>query len=253
MPKRCFLPTRRCGQFEAGVQVFFARVKGTIRSGESVFGFPASDVDFNDDFDIPAHQVFLEYSAEFQIRPTWGLFYSAMPIELEGSKILDRSIFYGQQFLPAGTPVHMKWNFFYQKVGILYQPILTCNAAVSLFGGWVFNDQKVNVYSGVCEGRCSTVTRTRNMATTGMDFQKCLTTLCNGSALSCDNQVWLSFLDGTFILDVQTGVRFSVPMGFNRWGYAEVGYRYLSFEENRNDLRMDTLLEGGFVEAGIIF
>jgi hypothetical protein len=48
-------------------------------------------------------------------------------------------------------------------------------------------------------------------------------------------------------------VRFSVPMGAGRWGYARGGYRYLSLAEDRTDFRLDATLEGGFVEAGLIF
>jgi len=250
----CTLPARRCGQWEAAVQVLFARVKGTTRWVGPWTGLPASDIDYNDDLGVSAHQVFLEYSARYQFRPTWGVFYSAMPIHLEGSKILERTLYFGPYTLPIGASTHTTWDFFYQKVGILYQPILTCNASVSLFGGWVFNDQKVKIDSPtVCGGGCSAVSRTRNMVTTGMDMQKCLKTNCNGSTLSCDNKVWLSFLDDTFIVDVEAGVRYSVPMGPGRWGYGKVGYRYLSFQESRNDVRMDTVLEGGFAEAGIIF
>ncbi|MBI5570001.1 MAG: hypothetical protein HY914_08660 [Desulfomonile tiedjei] len=236
------------------MQVLFARVKGTSRWVGLVTGLPASDIDYNDDLGIPAHQVFLEYSARYQFRPMWGLFYSAMPIHLEGSKILERTLYFGPYILPVGASTHTTWDFFYQKVGLLYQPILTCNASVSLFGGWVFNDQKVQINSPtVCGGSCSAVTRTRNMVATGMEMQKCLNTACNGSTLSCDNKVWLSFLDDTLIVDVEAGVRYSVPMGPGRWGYGKVGYRYLSFQESRNDVRMDTILEGGFAEAGIIF
>ncbi len=36
-------------------------------------------------------------------------------------------------------------------------------------------------------------------------------------------------------------------------GYAKGGYMYINFQEDRNDLRLDTTLEGAFVEAGLIF
>ncbi len=77
--------------------------------------------------------------------------------------------------------------------------------------------------------------------------------MCNGATLSCDTKVGLGFLDGTFGLDVQTGLQFSVPMNSGRWGYAKGGYRLINFTEDRNDLRLDALFEGGFAELGMIF
>jgi hypothetical protein len=44
-----------------------------------------------------------------------------------------------------------------------------------------------------------------------------------------------------------------VPMNCGRWGFARGGYRLINFTENRNDLRLDIGLEGGFVEGGLIF
>ncbi len=88
----CILPRRMAGQWQLATQVFFARVKGTVRSPSSVFGIPATDIDFNDDLGLPSHQTLLEYSAWYQFRPSWALFYSIMPIQLEGSQIANAEI-----------------------------------------------------------------------------------------------------------------------------------------------------------------
>jgi hypothetical protein len=250
---KCILPRRMAGQWQLGIQVFFARVKGTARSTETVFGIPATDIDFNDDLGIPSHQTLLEYSAWYQFRPSWALYYSIMPIQLEGSQVTTRDLYFGQQIFPAGTFLHTNWNFTYQKVGLLYQPVFSCNAAVSIYTGWVFNEQRLDISSSLCAGRCSRVDRTRNMVMSELEIQKCIRTLCNGGTLSCDNRAGIGYLDGTLALDIQTGLQFSVPMNAGRWGYAKGGYRYINFQENRNDLRLDTTLEGAFVEAGLIF
>ncbi len=78
---KCILPRRMAGQWQLATQVFFARVKGKVRSPASVFGIPATDIDFNDDLGIPSHHTLLEYSAWYQFRPSWALFYSIMPIQ----------------------------------------------------------------------------------------------------------------------------------------------------------------------------
>ena len=75
-----------------------------------------------------------------------------------------------------------------------------------------------------------------------------------GGPCLCDNRVGLGYLDGTFALDLQVGLAGdSVPMNAGRWGYAKGGYRLINFTEDRSDLRLDTYLEGAFVEAGLIF
>jgi hypothetical protein len=249
----CMLPKRMYRQWELGVQVFFANVRGTIRQGGMGGLIPLSDIDFTNDLGLPSSRVLLDYSARYQFAPHWAIFYAAMPIELEANKTLDKNLYYRQWILPYGTRVHTKWNFLYQRVGLLYQPILTCNSAVSVFAGWMFNDQWVTIKNFVCSGREATVSRTRQMATSGLEIQKCLKTKCTGATLSCDSRVGVNFLDGVFGVDVQAGLRYSVPMGPGRWGYARGGYRYLSLGESRDDLRLDAIFEGGFVEGGLIF
>ena len=63
----------------------------------------------------------------------------------------------------------------------------------------------------------------------------------------------MGYLDDTFVVDLQVGGQFSVPMNAGRWGYARSGYRFIDFKEDRDDLRFDTTLEGWFIEAGLIF
>ncbi|HMK34859.1 MAG TPA: hypothetical protein VK463_07325 [Desulfomonilaceae bacterium] len=249
----CILPRRYPGQFELATQVFFASIHGTIAAG-SGFGFiPASVMDFSEDLGLPVHKTLLEYSAWCQFRPNWAVYYSIMPISLEGNQDAPRTLYYRGMIIPQGTRINTKWHFTYQRVGLVYQAISNCNAILSIYGGWLFNDQKFSAHSVICAGQTCTTDRTRNMVFSGVGLQKCIRTMCNGGTLSCDTKVNLGYLDNTFALDVQTGLQFSVPMNAGRWGFARGGYRLLNFNEDRNDLRMDSSLEGGFVEAGLIF
>jgi len=204
------------------------------------------DLDFNDGLGLPSHKWLMEYSVRHQFRPHWSCFYSIMPIEMDET-------FQHPSF--PGIVLRTKWEHVYQRVGIMYQPIVTCNASVSIYGTWLFMDQKFRLNSGShCPTRSTTtVDRTRHMIMSGIEFQKCIRTLCNGGTLSCDSKVGLGYLDGTFGLDVQAGFRFSVPMNCGRWGYARGGYRLIDFREDRTDLRMDHTLEGWFGELGLIF
>jgi hypothetical protein len=250
----CILPRRMPGQIELAVQTFFANIRGKIRYPATVAGIPATEIDFADDLGLPRYQVLLEYSARCQFRPNWSLSYSIMPIHLEATHTTHRTLYFGPFFVIGPfTATRTTWDFTYQRVNLVYQAISGCNASASVYAGWLFNEQRLQMGSTVCAGRCVTVDRTRNMATSGIEIQKCIRTLCNGGTLSCDTRVGFGYLDGAFGLDVQAGLQFSVPLNCGRYGYAKGGYRVLNLKEDRDDLRLDAFFEGGFAEMGIVF
>jgi hypothetical protein len=218
-----------------------------------VLGVPATNINLVEDFGLPASHDFLEYSGKYQLRPRWQVFYSMMPIELEGNKTLTRNLWFRQWLLPAGSRVNTRWLFTYQRLSLVYQPIVSCNAVVSIFGGWSYSYNWYRVHNEGCNGQTAMVTRNTHMANSGIEVQKCIQTLCNGSTFSCHNRVTLSYLDNTLITDVQAGLQFSVPMGFNRFGFARGGYRYINFAEDRTDLRLEHNISGGFIEGGLMF
>jgi hypothetical protein len=247
------VPKRLAGQWEVSVQAFFAAVNGTVRYPALVSGLPASTIDFDNDLGLDVHKVLWEYSAKCQFRPSWAFFYSIMPIHMDVNRIAQNTLYFGQFIIPAGSVIKTNWDFVYQRVGILYQPVFNCSSVVSIRASWLFNDQKLETGCNICAGVKTTVNRTRNMIMSGIQIEKCIRTMCNGGTFTCDNTVDIGYLDGVFALDVQAGFRYSVPMNCSRWGYAKGGYRYLNFKEDRNDLRLDTLMQGWFAELGIIF
>lgn len=249
----CVLPRRMFRQWELSTQVFFATVGGKAEYFTDVTAVNNTEVDLVDDLQLPRNDVFLEHTARYQFRPNWALHYSIMHIDLEDGGFPTNNFSFGRWNFSTTTLVRSQFDFVYQRVGLLYQPINTMTTVLSLTGAWSYQDQKVEVHSEICGNSTARVDRPRNMVTCGIELQKCLRTLPNRSTFSCDNRLNLTFLDDTFGVDVQTGLQFTVPMGFGRWGYARGGYRYMNFNEHRDDLRLDLRLEGGFVEAGIIF
>ncbi|MEW6349072.1 MAG: hypothetical protein AB1646_08410 [Thermodesulfobacteriota bacterium] len=225
----CILPRRQWGQTELEAQIFYARLSGRLGRNHSFLPGVTVEADFNQDMRVPDHAWVQEYSARCQFRPHWGVMYSIMIV-----RELDLT---------------------YQRVGLIYDAVSTCNAKLSIFSAWLYNDQKLTyVHNPICGStRRVVVDRTRHMAQAGVELQRCIKTLCNGATISCDNRVGLGFLDNTFNLDVQAGFRFNVPLGGQRWGYVRGGYRLVEFSEHRRDLKLDTHLEGGFGELGIIF
>ncbi len=249
----CILPRRMPGQFEFSSQVLFARIGGTVEWAYGPTTLTASDADFNDQLGLAEHDTLLEYSGRYQLRPSWSIYYSVMPIELEGTNHPSESFTFGGWTFSAGSAVRSKWQFLYQRVGLFYHPINTPWMVISLGASWVFNDQRLRLNSMTCSGTGNRLDRTRNMVMNTIEVQNCIVTLPNGSTLCSDKRFGIGYLDNTLTLDVQAGLQYSVPMNAGRWGFVRGGYRYIDFKEDRNDLRLDTTLEGGFVELGLIF
>jgi hypothetical protein len=235
-------------------QVFFARINGTLE--ETTLGAGAgfnTEIDFTDDLALPAHEALVEYSGRYQFRPRWAMTYSIMTQELEDSGYPSEPFYLRSWFFPTTTPIRTRWELTYQKVGLQYHTIYTPTTIVSITGSWLYFDQRFRVFSTICGDQEGIIDRTRNMATSGIQIQRCCKTLPNGATFSSDHRIDFAYLDDTFGIDLQVGGRFSVPMGFNRWGYVRGGYRWIDFNEDRDDLRLDSTLEGGFVELGLIF
>lgn len=249
----CILPKRMPRQWEFSAQAFWPRLSGTLRWPAMVNGLPATEMDMTDDLGLPKHPVLGDYSAYYQLNWNWSIFYAIMPIHLSGDTIATRNLNFGVWNIAQGSPVRTKWDFIYQRVGLMYNAINTCNATLSIYTGWLFNDQKITGCSDICGGIQMPVSRTRNMVISGLELKKCIRTLCNGGTLSCDTKAGIGYLDNTLVLDIQPGLRFSVPLNCGRWGFVRGGYRLLNFYENRTDLKMDVNMEGGFAEAGLIF
>ncbi len=112
----CILPRRWPGQLELGTQVFFAQVRGTFHFPAVVAGIPASDVSFYD-VGIKPTATLLEYSAKYQIDPRWAVYYSIMPIQLDGSRTLERSFWYRIFLLPCGHPRQHQMDLHLSKSG----------------------------------------------------------------------------------------------------------------------------------------
>lgn len=239
-PPKCILPQRACGQWELSVQAYFARTRGKV-------SWPYHPtVDFNDDLGLDSHKTLFEYSARYQFRPRWALIYSIMPIEMEAH--------YRHPLFP-GMVFRSKWETIYQRVGLQFDAVRSCSGAISIYNAWVFNPQKLTMFSG---GHCqpfasTTIDRTRNMVMSGIEIERCITTKCNGGSLSCDTRAGIAYLDGTFGLDVQAGLRYSIPLNCGRSGYAKGGYRLIDFKDDRIDHQISIFLRGWFVEAGLVF
>ena len=194
----CIVPRRLAGQWELGVQAFFAKQGGTVRYPGLVLGIPASTISLDNDLGLDEHHVLWEYSANANSVRVGPSSTRLCPSTWMPAHIAEHTLYIGHLVIPAGTSMKTNWDFVYQKVGLLYQPVFNCSSVVSIRAGWLFNDQKLTIGGGACPfNRCATVDRTRNMVFSGIEVERCIRTMCNGGTLSCDSLVDLGWLDGT--------------------------------------------------------
>jgi hypothetical protein len=258
----CILPTTRQGQWEISGQVLFARAKGSIqwpRLDETgwwggFWGY-ARDVDLNDDLQLPAHKEFLEFSVKYQFRPNWAIRYSILGNELTGSGWpgWNSPFVFGWQLYSTGQPIGAKWQHTYQRATLVYDAVKTCRSTLSVFGGWVHTDDKIDVNCSYCGWWQQTFSKSIDGAIAGVELQRCLRTAANGATLSLDCKAGGIFLDDSEGYDVQAGARYSIPMNTGRWGYAKGGYRVVSLKKTQREWLFENQLEGGFLELGFIF
>jgi hypothetical protein len=212
-----------------------------------------NEVDLNDDLGVPAHENVFEHTVRYQFRPNWAIHYSLLHFDARGHNITGTSFNFGQWNFPVGSDVSTRLEFNYHRIGLLYQAINTPELLVSVFNYWVYNDQRLQVNSDICNGRGNTLDRTRWMIMSGLELQRCIHTSYNLSTLSWDNRIGFGYLDDTFIIDLQLGLQYTVPLNCGRWGYVKAGWRFIDFNESQDRLKYHMALEGGFIGLGMIF
>ncbi len=259
----CFLQTPRQGQWDLGFQAFFARIKGCVQwplyNGQ-YYGYYGSqqNVDFNDDLVLPAHQVIPQFTARYQFRCHWGIRYSILGAQFNGGGYPNDYFYLGSyysgynQFNPSQS-ISTIWQHRYQRLGLVYDPIKTQSAAVSLFADWVHLDDTLQVSNGYCYGNCFNNSLTGDPAMVGVEVQRCSSTTANGATVSCEGKAGFLFLDDSTGWDVQAGCRYAIPMGCGRTGFVKGGYRNVTINKGNTQYVFNHSLEGGFMEFGFIF
>lgn len=256
MPK-CLLPAPKHKGWEFEAEALFARTKGKVRYTRGTYGYYSiygaqQDIDLNADMGLPDHATIGTFSAAYRFRPKWALRYSIMPIVMNGGGQVNSNFTFGNSQYNTGTNTRIKWERLYQRMGVVYDPIRTYTSRVSIFGEYVRIDDKLSLINVGCCG--DTMNNDLNMAMAGLEFEKCLKTTRMFSTLSIECKAGVSFLDDAVGTDLSTGLKYSIPLNNGRWGYVKGGYRYLTYKKGYSDVRLiDTTLEGGFVQMGLVF
>ncbi len=252
----CILPMARPGGWQMDAEVFFARAKGKVRFTRGTFATfgMVDDLDLNGDLGIPDHGVMGAFSVTYRFRPKWAVRYQIMPMVLQGSgqSATGRNVIFGTETLGTGQNLRSKWERLYQRIGLVYDPISTHRARVSVFADYVRINDRLTVLQMACCG--NSMDNDLNMMMAGLEFEKCLKTTRTCNTLSLDCKAGVAFLDEAFGSDITTGLKYSIPLNHGRWGYVRGGYRYLAYNKKYSDVKMfDSTLEGGFLQMGVMF
>ncbi len=256
----CILPQPRAGQWDMSAQVFFARSRGKIQWPRQSWYYSYGwnqDVDFNDQLGLPAHQVLAQFTAKYQFRPNWAIRGSLIRSDFNGDgggqSWNNWGFYFGNQWFTNTWGINTKWEHGYYRLGLVYDAVKNCRAAVSIYADWVHTDDKIGVNCSYCGYQTSVFSKGGDSAMVGLELQKCLATTRNGGTFSLDNKAGVIFFDNVEGWDVQAGAKYSVPLNYGRWGYMKGGYRLIDLKKSQPDLIFNHALEGGFMEFGFIF
>jgi hypothetical protein len=251
----CALPLTRPSGFDLEADALFGRIKGKLRYTRGPQAWlPTSqqDLDINSDLMLPTNRVIPTITAKYRVTPNFALRYSLMPSVVEGTGTLTSTFNFGQMTFVWGQNVRSRWERFYHRAGIVFDPIHTSSSRVSIFGDYVRIDEKLSVIQVGCCGE--NLESDMNMAMAGLEFEGCLKTTRNMSTLSVEARAGMAFGDDSMGGDVSGGLKFSVPITNGRWGFVKGGYRYVTFKKKYSDVKLtDTAMDGGFVQVGLVF
>lgn len=259
----CLLAQPMPRQWDMSVQFIFARTRGTIawpRNSWWYYGYAgwSNEADLNDALGLPAHWTLWQFTARYQFQPNWGMRYSILPFEISGGRgWWDYGSWnwfvFGPLYVTPGQPYNAKWQHQYHRLGLVYDAIKTCSTVLSVFADWVHTEDQVSLNCISCGWSTAIFSKGGDSAIAGLEFQQCIKTAPNGGTFSCDYKAGVIFFDDVQGWDIQIGMKYTIPLGCGRWGYAKGGYRFIDIKKSQPDILFNNAIEGGFGEFGFIF
>ena len=242
-------------------QAIFARTKGyiawprwnTFNTGNN--NNSENRVDFNDGLKLPAHDTLISFTARYQFRRNWGVRYQIMGKDFNGGGTPDEQF----QFGPGNTNINYNqdvtsnWIHTYNRAELIYDALKNCSSVVSVFAGWMHADDKISLSCRNCGSQQSTFSRSTDSMIAGLEVQRCIKTAFNGGTLSFDHKGGVIFLDDVEGYDLETSLRYSIPLNCGRAGFFRGGYRFTQMKKGTMEYYLEHAIEGGFVEGGFIF
>ncbi len=258
--EQCVLPVTRHRGWELDAQALFARTKGKATYWPTNYGYfggyggygNQNYVDFNSQLGLPEHAVVPTFTAKYRFQPRWSMQYSVMPTSFEATTNQTNYFQFGTLNYSTGQGVKSKWERLYQRIGLVYDPIMTQTSRVGVFADYVRLNERLSVYQPGCCG--SALDNDLNMAMAGIEIERCIKSPRFKNALSVEGRAGVAFLDDAQGSDLSAGLKYTLAFNNGRSGFVKGGYRYLTYKKKYSDVKMiDTAMDGGFVEMGFVF
>jgi len=249
----CCLPMPAKGQFVLEPRVFFARVSGEARRGTDITGVQTATVNFDDHLGFKkSGNAIWSIDALYQIRPRWGIRYSFSPMVLEATNSPVTAFSFAGQTFAAGTPVHSKWERFEHRAGLVFALSRTNYSSTNFFAEWLNVQDRLTIGGAGGTTVPGTMNDTKNMAVTGLEFDKCLKNY-RGNTLALSGKGSIAFLNDSIGYDAEAALSYLIPIQKGRFGFVKGGYRYAYLKKDRPARMFNTTLDGPFVQVGFLF
>lgn len=249
-----YLPKPGCKQFVLTAKLWHMKLNSSTQVWlTNGVGGPGTELDLHRDLGLDKHRYIPEYEISYHIRQNWAIKYSFMPIQLQANENVPTfgGFWFGNQFFPQFAPVFTKWNRYINRWDLNYDWYNAPHAVSTIFAGFALYDEHLSVAMGPVFLR----TRSRNLhlAYAGMTLEKIVRTVGGGAAVSLHCKWSWQFLESNFGWDGQITSRVSVPMDCGRYGFLELGWRWIVLRRDENTDVDKTNLDGLMGSAGLIF
>ena len=259
LPLSCntVLPRPGCKQFLFKASLWYAVLQNTnvVWGTDPGTGLPGTEIDLHDDLELSYHRYIPEYEGRYQLRPTWGLRYSYMPISYEDRSIVETvgGFTFGGVDFAENESILAKWDRKIHSFDLVYSWFNTSWAQSSIYAGYHLYDDRLAV-SDKTTGVMAIRSKGFGLASAGLGIDKVISVVGTGGGTASIHCKWTcQFLEDYFGWDGEAMMRLSVPMNCGRWGFLEAGWRWMRLEKGKPTDTDKVGLHGIMISAGVIF
>jgi len=244
------LPRIGFRQFNLSAKLWHAKLNATtIKWGTNTIGGPGTELDFHNNLGFGKYKYIAEYEARFQVRPNWGIRFSFMPLRYRDNAYPPSGFFFGNTYYAPATNTLTKWDRNIYRWDLVYDWYQKCHATSSVFAGYSLYDDKLTI-SNFYQSR--TRSSGWGLVFAGLSWERVIRNL--GASTASTQCRWsLQFCEGYFGYDGYAAARITVPMDCGRFGYVEVGWRWVVLNRDYPTNTDKTSMDGLAGAMGFVF
>jgi|UniRef100_A0A7C4EV07 hypothetical protein len=244
------LPRIGFRQFNLSAKLWHAKLNATtIKWGTDTIGGPGTELDFHNNLGFGKYKYIAEYEARFQVRPNWGIRFSFMPLRYRDNAYPPSGFFFGNTYYAPATNTLTQWDRNIYRWDLVYDWYQKCHATSSVFAGYSLYDDKLTI-SNFYQSR--TRSSGWGLVFAGLSWERVIRNL--GASTASTQCRWsLQFCEGYFGYDGYAAARITVPMDCGRFGYVEVGWRWVVLNRDYPTNTDKTSMDGLAGAMGFVF